>query len=897
MPSSNELPTKKTYQTATRLVTSWQGSRPQCPGSRYDHRVKACNLNGIKLAESYALAKFGFKFVKPGPQRITMKHRALPLFALALTTLSCGSETTPEDTPTDVVVDACTGPKCDGVSDRFRDLYDDMKDVSTDDLKIVGAALASGELNDALGDVSYTDIAISETALYGNEEEVLGQTIVRDINEISAGLTSRLGEEAFATKITNLRKNEIASKNVVYAESHFRIGPELNPDWSFSHGDALGTVGFLASATIESIVIAPFSDRTEALVDNPLQTMKNTRGFVIPKDAADIQGMAPGESMTLRADGALGFNMGVGVPFHVASLGSTVALNARLSFAARVALDGLLDVQLVRGENDEAFVDVGLSNSRERHFEVALDSGWGVSGLPEASLDLGVATVDVTEIAEKSLAKQLNKAISLHAEISQTKQESRLTVARFKINLNAADEDINQAIAQAMRGDIRFAQTLSNQAHPGIVQELDISKDARSEANYIGFRFLGMEFYRANEFSTGTVSIDRGDSSQTLLFNELEKGSGFFFTDRDMAWRTLVSLESQNGRLTNAELNARITLREKDKFLERDQMLDHVDPLLGYFTGFDSIFTGYGQASDALASVADNLCDAPEQNASFAERQEFRECIENLPNTTEYQQNFDIAEDRYNDAMFLGGFDPQFSTSEDFARPLFDFKQKISGTNERTDIAFDEPEGRLLTQIRFSDQAVHEIMNIGRHEDFRVSLEQVLRIMAMRRTVAIDNKQDHIDDYIDDRSGRLDQMAELYAQATVDFANFDDISGVELFGSELGNHGQLVTVTAEREMELASIAEHKANVLEGLYPELVSLSEEGIFNDLDEPGAFVVGYALLWLSEPSTIELLTNIVFDEDEEQAPENVDLYGRGTAPMIEAGLFDIDVLLKAE
>jgi hypothetical protein len=140
-------------------------------------------------------------------------------------------------------------------------------------------------------------------------------------------------------------------------------------------------------------------------------------------------------------------------------------------------------------------------------------------------------------------------------------------------------------------------------------------------------------------------------------------------------------------------------------------------------------------------------------------------------------------------------------------------------------------------------------------------------------------------------------MADVYANATVDFADYDDIAQIELFGERLGNHGQVVTVDAEKQMTLASIAEHKANVLEKLYPTLVDLAEEGIFNDLDEPPAFVVGYALLWLTEPSSVEVLTNIVFDEDEDQAPADVDLYGRGTAPLIDAGLFDIDVLLKAE
>ena len=805
---------------------------------------------------------------------------------------SCSENLDSDNTPDEEnIVDACTGSKCDGVSDKFKDFFDDMKKVSTDDLKIVGAGLASEELNNALEGLPYSSISLSPTSLYGKKEEVLGQVIIHDINLISAGLTTRLGENSFSSKITNLRRDEIQRKDIVYAESHFKIGPEVAPKWSFSHGDALGSVGFLANATIESVVIAPFTRRDKSLIDNPLTTMKNLRGFVLPRHMSDVKAMAPGESMTLRAQGVLGFNMGVGVPFHIASLGSTIALNARLSFAARVALEGKLDVQLVRGANNEAFIDVGLSNAKERHFEVALNTGWGVSGLPSATLDLGVTQIDVTEIAEKALAKQLKRIISAQAKFSKTKSESRLTVARFKIDLGRAGADAELAMAQALRGDIRFAQTLANSANAGITQELDISKDSRSEASYLGFHFLGMEFYRANNFNTGTVSISEGNKTQTLLFTELDQKSGLFFTDRNIAWRTLVSLKSKNGKLQNAEVNARITLRESDKFLTRDQMLDHVDPLLGFFTGFDPIFNGFGAATDALASVADNTCVEEDFDSNF----DFEECLEGVSSRPEYQQNINVANQRFAQTALAGGFDPQFGDSKDFAEPLFDFKRVMSGINDRPDVALDGPTGRLLTQIRFSDRGVHEMMDVSRHGDFRKNLESILRLMALKRTSTKEAKKRHIDKYVRRRVSRLDEMGDVFSNATVDFANFDDITKVELFGSELGNHGQVVTVDNKRNVVLGSIAEHKAEVLEKLFPKLVKLAKAGIFDDLDEPAGFVVGYSLLWMSDPSSIELLTNIGFDEDENL--DGVNVYGRGTSPLIDAGLFDIDLLLKAE
>ena len=97
------------------------------------------------------------------------------------------------------------------------------------------------------------------------------------------------------------------------------------------------------------------------------------------------------------------------------------------------------------------------------------------------------------------------------------------------------------------------------------------------------------------------------------------------------------------------------------------------------------------------------------------------------------------------------------------------------------------------------------------------------------------------------------------------------------------------------DMQLATIAEHKGEVMEALVPELVDLSDDGIFEDLDEPAAFIVGYSMLYMAEPSDIELLTSYTFEDDD--APEDVQLYSRGTADMIDAGQFNLETLLSAQ
>ncbi|QDG52226.1 hypothetical protein FIV42_16215 [Persicimonas caeni] len=788
----------------------------------------------------------------------------------------------------------CTGAKCDSFSDRFADLYSDMKSVELDDLTVLGAGLATDELNGQLADVPYSQIELSPTSLFGAQEDVFGETVVHDIGQLRAGLTERLGEDAFATKIVGIRQEALAANpDMVFAESHFEVGPSLGTNWGLSHGDAVGNVGFNADASIESVVIAPYEDRVDAIVDNPLSAIGSAREFVLPRHADDVRAMAPGESLAMRADGTLGLNLGVGVPFLLGTLTDFVSLHARASFGARVALGGKLDVQLVRGTNDDVWVDVGVANQHLRHFSVALETGFGVEGLPEVNVDLGPLNMSLDDIAEKALRKQLNERLTPSVSATSSSQTSRLTVARFRFDLARTSDEVEQALAQSLRGDIRLAQALANRGGEGVVQELDLTKEHRSESDYIGFRFLGMEFYRANGFDTGTVQISADGQNQTLLFTEIEDKSGLFFTNRNTSWRTLVSLQSRDGRLTDASVNARITLREDDKFFDRDQMLDHVDALAGYFVGFEPFYAGISAEHDALLDWVDNQCPRPGHQADYAERRAYRECIDALPTSPEYISQKDAVA-AANEQVLAGALRSGFveGNSADITRKLLAFKLGISARGD----FMGNPEGRMLTQVRFSDDAVHHLMVPGRHQDFELAVEQVLRLMAAERDRTLADKTDDLDDYVDDRRERIAEMAALYADATVQFADYEALATMQIDGEAVGDESQmvLIPVDSQQDMRLASLAEHKAKVLERLVPELSDLAEDGIFNDLDEPTGFVVGYAMLWMAEPSQVELLTKFDFDDDEEALPDDVDIYAIGSSPLIGAGQFDLETLL---
>lgn len=804
----------------------------------------------------------------------------------------------------------CTG-KCDGFEvDVFKDYFDDMKDLSLEDLTSVGATFATGELNGLLGDLPYSEIRVSPTTLYGEPDEVFGQKTVHDLAKLQAGLTARLGANSFVTRVNALRRRHLADSEAdVYAESHFRVGPTLSPNWGLDLGDrAVGRVGFNAGAAVEAVVIAPYEKRVDAFWKSPLRSLGSLRGFVLPRGLSDIRAMAPGETLALRADGGLGMNLGVGVPFYLGSIAEAVSVRARLSLAARVGLDGKLDVQLVRGDGHTAWLDVGLSRSSLKHFKVALSSGWGVEGIPRVDVSLGPFDVSVDELAEKALTKQLNERLNVSAEVSDTEEAHRISVARFKFDLTGLGSEndaarIEQALAQAMRGDIRLAQALANRQKTGVVQTLDFFKNMRREARQFGFHFLGMDFYRGDDRSTGTVHIARDGRHQQLLFSELKRKSGFFFTDRAASWRTLTSLSGRDGRLVDASVNASITMRESDSYLERDQLLDHLDPLLGYFTGYEHLFAGFGQTTDALAVFMDDTCERPRAHDEHGPtRREYRECVEGLDQRPDYKQLRQRARQEFQAALAdidarPSGFVEEFQTESSAARALFALKLDASSRHEPA-AALTGPKAKVLSQVRFSDAALADIFGDSTPEEFRRSLSRVLSLMAARRgETDLEDKTAKARGYVADRGERIDELTELWSEAAWQWLNLDAVAAAELDGERVGNSAQTILIPLDdrESLTLASIAEHKGRVLQKLYPELVERAGEGIFGDLDEYEEYVIGYTLMWMSDPSDIELLTTFLFDEDD--APEDLKVYGRGDAPFIGAGRFDIEQLLRAK
>lgn len=807
---------------------------------------------------------------------------------------SCGAETD-ELGPS---MGTCPSGKCDGFAEKIDDYYSDMRSIGLDDLVTVGAGLVTEQLNDALSDLPYANIRLSETQLFGNEEKIFGQTIVHDINELKTGLTQALGEHAFATRIAEVRRGFLASApSAVYAETHFQIGASLNPSWSVDVGGLPAVLGLVVSPQIETVLVAPYEEgQIDAVLLNPLYTIREARGFVLPRSLEDVVQMAPGEMMVLRGDGRLGFNVGVGVPLFLTTVAEFITLRARVSAAARVMMGGTMDVQLIRGNGMDAWVDVGVSSEQLQHFSLGLSTGWGIEGLPSLEIDLGPVNVDLANIMESALEDLLNKKLALFSATgSAGNSEGRLTVTRFKFDLAATDLiAVEQAMAQAMRGDLRLAQALANRPGSGVTMELDISRDSRSESSFLGFRFLGMSFYLSDSATQGIVQIDSGEQSQALLFSELEENTGFFFTDRTYKWREIVSLKSSAGVLTDAQVNARLVMRETDRYLSRDQLLDHLDPLLAYVMGFDAAKSGYGRVTDEAQRFVDTHCGYPPSfDAEPWEVDDYETCLAGLATNPQLVALGDQAQQAFDSALaagITGGFSSEYTSAADLARAVFALKLGVSSTYEYPAL-WTGPKATVFTQVGFTDAALDDIMRPARAGDFRAALEQVLWLMAADRDEAdFDEKVSDADDEVEDQSRDLDPVVERFLEAATRYEHLNNLVNLTFDEAELGNQAHLVLIPVDdpADVRLASIAEHKGETLRTLFMDLVAAS-----GNLGEPEEFVIGYALMYLAWPRDIELLVDVGFDDDYPQ--QDLRVYTRGEeADLIDAGLFNVEELL---
>ncbi len=794
-----------------------------------------------------------------------MKNLTLSL-ALAGTTLlaiGCASEA-----PLDELSVTCEGEKCDAF-DSIRSLIGDAKKLDLGDLLVLGAGYATDGLNDALDVTDYASVELRPTEFYALKELVDQDLTLNNIDKLVSGLAARFGEKELTTEVNRVRAAHLRDSSTddkYFAESAFTVGANLGANWNFQSAGlkedetASSTIGFRANATLEARIISAFDGELSGIGRAPLAAIKSSRGFIFPRKLQDVREMRPGESFALKGQGKMGINIGAGVPILIAEPTSFLTYNVVLTAGLRSQLSGVMDVQLVRLDGDEVVVDVGMEVGRVRSARIGLRDGWGVSGLVEQNIEIAGINIDLGRLVEKALQKELNAKLNLiGAELSASKKVERLSIARMRFNLDAADPQgaREEALAQALKGDIRLAQALANRGDSGVNAEFDLLRSGVATASEAGLEIFGMRFFTSTQESSGIATIQTPGGAISLIFESLNKAGGWFFESHGYGRTGLAGLIYDGaGGPAIGETNLFIAVQEGDKFMERDKMLDHLDGLIVSLGGLEAL-QAMEVHTNKLERYVWQSCPAPSLSYS---------CNEGLiESDATLRQTQNAARNALQGA--IGGLD------SDIQELLVQVGELKISAQSLQDIAAQlvGPKSSIVLDYRLDDGALLDMFANNSGTDLRDSILDLLEATQLDRlkdanVVSARQKiTSRVDSDVDEMIATFDEYKVKYLKlASVEKAN---ISGIGNIGANAVELRFEVNADKRPDYESAvtqSLAQARSRVVTSFFDELLEQAD-----DIRSAGQGsipydeqIVAYGLLGLAESTRVDLRVDIDVD-----------------------------------
>lgn len=794
---------------------------------------------------------------------------------------------------------------------ELRDLYEDGSNLDLQDLLSVTSGFATDELNDALELTEFASIKLEETELYTLSENAQDDVTLNDLDELVSGLLHTYGEKELTTEVNVARRNHLLnSDDVVYAESAFEVRVGAH-DWGHTTSgfddaleDAWARIGFDASKALEARVITAYDSEWDAHWRNPLQAVKGLRGYVIPRSVNDLRKLKPGESYALRGTGRLGVNLGVGVPMMVAAI-DAFTYNLVVSGGLRTLLEGVVDVQVVKLDGDRLAVDVGIEKSNVKSANIALRDAWGVSGLVESHVSIGGIDVDLGRLVEKALQKQLNKKLNLiEASYEKTNRKSRLSVARFRVDLSTAtpDSDVEKALAQLLHADLRLAQALSNRGDQGIEQEFELSRSGVSSTSYAGIDLLGMSFFRKVQEGEGSVTIQTPGGARSILFESLHKESGWFFSSHGYTRVGMSGMvfDADNPQGAQGEANLILQILEGDDYMQRDKLLDHLDGvILG--VGGPAAMTAIELPANALERYVENAC--PNSQA-------FDPCRSQVLSSSGVQQLKAEGMNRLRDAV--GHLDVSL---QDLVMKAGEMRL-IAQSAYEPKASLVGPPTSVVVDYRLDDSALFNLFN-ARQGDIEGALMRYLKVAQIDRIDSADDISEERDEVEDDYAELAVEVGKRWAKQAKRYRKLLKSEAITLpQHPELGEMGSSAievryVIDSDNRVKYeetvsGSIAQARSQVAIKLVDKLIDIVDEG-GKGLGNPEQ-IVGFTLLGMSTQQSVDLRIDVDMDMDNNWAQSfehyreagytSFDLYGRGAsvAP-IDGGLFDLDALIKVD
>jgi len=806
--------------------------------------------------------------------------------------------------------------KGDGLGYEVLDYFRKTNDLPIDDLVLRGVSLATQELNELLSSLPYLTIKLADTTLFGATGGEVDGVPVQNIAKLRSGLIDRFGEKDFATQITDMRLFHLQSSDyALFAESEFKVDIGHKFKHTVKADDLPFSVGFSANQSVMARILFSSPNWLHAYTNAPLEAVLALRGFILPTGIDDIMKMKPGESVTLLGRGHVGFNVGANIPVFSFEPVSHLLLSSRFSISARAQVSGHVDYQLIRGEGNTVYLEVGVENRNFEEVKVALKDGFGLTALP-AGIEVTILgkKYSLGKIAEKVVTNYLRKkGWSLFgAELSASGKQSRIMINRFEFDFSIMDEERAQALLQGLSGDLRLAQTLGDRPDSGVRETAGFTRDLNNRRQYAGAHIASLRFFVENIETSALVYIEDSDSMWEILLDQIEYSAGKFFTTWGFRRQLIRSQEWKSGEYLGANANLRIAVTEADRFTRRDQILDHIDSILLSLMDFDTVYHTLSPEFDKLQYLVDKQCDEclAGEDACL---QIYRDCAAKTLTAEEFDlwiAGLDSQTIESISQINDEEWDPGFMTPWEVASQLLDLRKALSTSLDYTGF-FADYVGRtsILTDQRFTLEGLDGLFVGTLPETLEERLAQVLTLIVSKRFEPTADMYVDALETVQDEKERLAEMGRVFDTNRTEYLKLDEMSAVTLEGESITDSALVLAPTSpgnEEDITILSLSDLKGRIAAGTFDELIDAAEHytlmdwvselftlGFADPLGFESHHLVAYSLLSLIPASERELL--ISMDVDASFLP-TVRTYSRGEgARLIEAGEFDLQKLLE--
>jgi hypothetical protein len=791
-----------------------------------------------------------------------------------------------------------------GEARELKDLYRDFRNLDLDDLLNVSAGMATDELNNVLSVSPYFELEIEPTEVYVLAEDAQNDVTAHNLDKLVSGLAEKFGEKELTTQVNAVRRRHLQSSgDDAFAESAFEIEAGLH-NWQLSSGgfgDGNWSIGFTADARLQARVVSAHDSERDALYEAPLAAIKTSRGFVLPRSVEDLRGLKPGESYALNGRGRLGMNLGVGVPFLISAV-DAVAYNLVVSAGMRTMLEGEIDVQVVRLEGDEIVVDVGVDKAKVKSAGIAIHDGWGVHGLIETEFQIGSLSLDIGRVVDKALQKELSKKLRLvDGSINTTTERSRLSVARFRVNLEHATpgSPVELALQQALKADIRLAQALSNRYEPGINAEFELTRSGVATTSYAGIDIFGLSFYRKKQVEEGHIVVQTPGGARSIYFDSLHKEGGSFLTKHGYGRIGLAGMRFDPTHPSGGQSEANVIyqLMEGDKKMERDKLLDHLDGII-LGIGGEQAFQAVEIPGNEMERYVEEAC--PNSQA-------FDPCRIEVLGHSKVAQLMQQGED---------GLAAATTHLADGPRDLVREAGKLRITGQMAyepHAGWTGPPTTIVVDYRLDDDALANVLTQHSRADFEYAVRAYLRVSEIKRRDEPGEIEEDRADMWRDVSGAVENAGAIYADYQKRYGHALEAERLTLPAHpELGEMGPRAieirfpvssgNVPNYEEAAAKSLGRARAKVATDLVDALIDELDDETSKNSEQ----VVAYSLLFLTPADSTDLRLDIDFDLDDgwsqsypqyrDAGYQSLDIYAKGPAVSpIDGGLFELDELLE--